>query len=76
MNLKEAINILEKHNEWRRYNGPLGKGPQEHNPALIGEAIDYVVKYFKKPKTFGNSKLCEDCKKAGARCECLGGGEK
>ncbi len=77
MNLKEAIKILEEHNEWRRYSGPVEDSPQMSNPTLIGEAIDYVAATINQGQTFGNSKLCEYCKTVGDRCECgfLGGDE-
>jgi hypothetical protein len=43
MTHSEAIEILRKHNEWRRYNGPIGEGPEMQHPALIGKAIDTIV---------------------------------
>ena len=43
MTVKEAAEILRKHNEWRRYDGPIGEGPQMQDPALIGKAIDTLT---------------------------------
>lgn len=42
MNRQEAIEILRKHNAWRRYDGPIGEGPEMVNPKTLGEAIDEV----------------------------------
>lgn len=42
MNIKEAVDILEQHNVWRRG----GDIPQQ-DVVLIGEAIDLVVDYVK-----------------------------
>lgn len=43
MNYTEAIDILRKYNEWRRYDGPVDGGPEMIDPKLLGEAIDIVV---------------------------------
>jgi len=43
MNKKEATEILRHHNEWRRYDGEVGKGPEMTDPKKLGEAIDMVV---------------------------------
>ena len=43
MNKQEATEILRKHNEWRRYDGELGKGPEMTDPKKLGEAIDTIV---------------------------------
>lgn len=42
MTLKEAISILSTHNQWRRYDGPIGEGPEMTEPKILGEAIDTV----------------------------------
>lgn len=42
MTIEEAAAILRKHNEWRRYDGPIGEGPQMTDPKILGEAIDTV----------------------------------
>ena len=41
MELQEAIEILKKHNRWRR-----GAEIQQQNPFIIGEAIDTVVTHY------------------------------
>ena len=47
MNLRDALDILENHNKWRRdKNIPNSK--KMISPELLGEAIDYVVKKFKQ----------------------------
>ena len=38
MTIKQAINVLKKHNKWRR--GGAGKQP---DPKQVGEAIDVAV---------------------------------
>lgn len=43
MTLQQAIDILRRHNEWRRYDGPLGAGPKETDPKALGDAIAAVV---------------------------------
>lgn len=42
MKAQEAVMILRKHNEWRRYDGPIEEGPQMTDPKILGEAIDTV----------------------------------
>lgn len=42
MNIQEAVKILRKHNEWRRYEGPIGQGPEMVNQTELGIAIDTV----------------------------------
>jgi hypothetical protein len=42
MTLQEAIEILDKHNKWRR-----GHYDRMQNPTKIGIAIDLVVKKYK-----------------------------
>lgn len=43
MKIEEAIEILERHNEWRRG----AEIPQEH-PKVLGEAIDLVLLELKR----------------------------
>jgi len=43
MKVEEAIEILERHNEWRR-----GAEIPQEDPKIIGEAIDVVLKELKK----------------------------
>ena len=45
MKIEEAISILEYHNKWRR-----SEEAEMISPVLIGEAIDFVVDYFKKTR--------------------------
>lgn len=47
MTIKEAIIILELHNEWRRDNN-VPSIYKMVNPKELGIAIDTVVNYFKK----------------------------
>ena len=42
MNIKEAIDILEQHNVWRR-----GADIPQQDVVILGEAIDLVVNYVK-----------------------------
>lgn len=43
MTIKEATDILRRHNLWRRYDGPIGEGPEMPNPKAVGDAIDTIV---------------------------------
>jgi hypothetical protein len=45
MTRKEAIEILEKYNEWRRFDGETRDNTMMQDPKLIGEAIDVVLDY-------------------------------
>lgn len=47
MDLQKAIEILEKHNEWRRDENIPPKTDMQ-NPADIGNAIDYALIELKK----------------------------
>ena len=47
MKLKEAAEILEKHNKWRRDNDVPSKYEMA-NPKEIGIAIDTVVEFIKE----------------------------
>lgn len=47
MKLQSAIQILKRHNEWRR-----GAEIDQEDPRLIGVAIDTVVKYLEAPQRF------------------------
>lgn len=42
MTLKDAIEVLRRHNKWRRGDDSV----PETNPKLLGEAIDTVIKKF------------------------------
>ena len=41
---KQAIEVLRRHNEWRKGNDE----DMVQSPALLTEAIDYAVKYMEK----------------------------
>ena len=43
MTRREAIDILEKHNQWRRFEGKTIDSPPFQDPKLIGEAIDIAI---------------------------------
>lgn len=47
MKLKEAIQILEQHNKWRRDNSIPPKLEMQ-NPKQLGIAIDVIIKHLKK----------------------------
>jgi hypothetical protein len=47
MELKEAITILENHNEWRR-NDEVPNSIVMVDPKELGIAIDLIVREFKK----------------------------
>ena len=61
MKLKEAIQILKDHNEWRRFNSidlPKASDPKMSPPRELGIAIDTVVKHFETQNIVNN---CEGC---------------
>lgn len=43
MDIKEAVKLLERHNEWRR-----GANMEMGDPTEIGQAIDTILKYVKE----------------------------
>ena len=43
MDAQEAIRLIEHHNKWRR-----GADIPMVNPTVLGEAIDEIVKKYKK----------------------------
>jgi len=47
MKIKEAIEILDAHNRWRRWRGK-GQGPAMQDVNKIGEAIDLIVAKYRK----------------------------
>jgi hypothetical protein len=53
MNIQQAIDILERHNKWRR-----GDGYEMVEPAEIGIAIDTIVEHLKKKNQFHG---CDEC---------------
>ena len=79
MKLKEAIQILKDHNEWRRFNSidlPKKSDPKMAQPRKLGIAIDTVVKHFETQNIVNNCKGCgietEDKAKHCEVCECKG----
>ena len=53
MKLKEAIQLLKDHNEWRRFNSidlPKTSDPKMAQPRELGIAIDTLVKHFETQK--------------------------
>ncbi len=43
MTRKEAIDILQNHNEWRRFKGDTVESTPMQSPKQIGEAIDIAI---------------------------------
>lgn len=54
MELKEAVRILEYHNEWRRDNSLTPDQMPMVNPTKLGIAIDTVVKFIKEVEKKNN----------------------
>jgi len=46
ISIERAIEVLTKHQEWRRYNGPMEESPEMQNPTEIGIATDLAIKYL------------------------------
>jgi len=79
MKLKEAIQILKDHNEWRRFNSidlPKTSDPSMAHPRELGIAIDTVVQHFETQKIVNNCEGCgietEDKAEHCEVCECKG----
>ena len=49
MDVREAREFLIKANRWRRYKGPIGKGPEMPDPKAFGIAIDTAIEYMQHP---------------------------
>ena len=43
MTPEQCANLLERHQEWRRYDGEIGGGPDMLPPKIVGEAIDAAI---------------------------------
>ena len=43
MTKEEAFKILSHYQSWRRYDGPIGDGPEMQNPTELGKAIDVAI---------------------------------
>jgi len=79
MKLKEAIQILKDHNEWRRFNSiDLSKksDPKMAQPRELGIAIDTVVSHFESKNIVNNCLACgtkiEHTKSFCDVCHCRG----
>jgi hypothetical protein len=46
MTIKEAISILEKHQEWR-----LGADTLQTEPKKLTQAIETIIKFYKNERT-------------------------
>ena len=60
MKLKEAIQILKDHNEWRRFNSidlPKTSDPKMAQPRELGIAIDTVLNKFENSSIYGVSEM-------------------
>jgi hypothetical protein len=79
MKIKQAIQILKDHNEWRRFNSidlPKTSDPKMAQPRELGIAIDTVVKHFETQNIVNNCEGCgietEDKAEHCEVCECKG----
>jgi hypothetical protein len=79
MKIKQAIQILKEHNEWRRFNSidlPKTSDPKMAHPRELGIAIDTVVKHFETQNIVNNCEGCgietEDKAEHCEVCECKG----
>jgi DnaJ-class molecular chaperone len=79
MKIKQAIQILKDHNEWRRFNSidlPKTSDPKMAHPRELDIAIDTVVKHFETQNIVNNCEGCgietEDKAKHCEVCECKG----
>ena len=43
MDKKQALEILQDYQEWRRYDGPMVESPPQPIPSLVGQAIDTAI---------------------------------
>ena len=79
MKIKQAIQILKDHNEWRRFNSidlPKTSDPKMAQPRELGIAIDTVVNHFETQNIVNNCEGCgietEDKAEHCEVCECKG----
>ena len=79
MKLKEAIQLLKEHNEWRRFNSvglSRKSDPKMAQPRELGIAINTVVSHFESKKTDNNCLACgtkiEHTKSFCDVCHCRG----
>lgn len=57
MTQEEAFKILSQYQMWRRYDGPIGKGPDMPNPTDIGKAIDVALGTLEENRETGTPPL-------------------
>lgn len=48
MTPREAAAILRQFNEWRQFDGPITRLPEQLPHKLIGEAMDIAAKYIEE----------------------------
>ena len=48
MTKKQALEILQDYQEWRRYDGPMVESPPQPIPSLVGQAIDLAISLLKE----------------------------
>lgn len=48
MDKKQALEILQDYQEWRRYDGPMDESPAMQDPKVIGQAIDVAISLLKE----------------------------
>ena len=48
MDKKQALEILQDYQEWRRYDGPMVESPPQPIPPLVGQAIDLAISLLKE----------------------------
>ena len=46
MNIDDAVQILKRHNKWRRYDGDINEQPKMIDVTTLGIAIDTVIETF------------------------------
>lgn len=56
MNLQEAVNVLERHNEWRR-NDSVPNNIVMVEPKELGLAIDLIVNHYNEQKEYSVKKM-------------------
>tara|TARA_R110000772_G_scaffold35637_9_gene85851 strand:+ start:3204 stop:3524 length:321 start_codon:yes stop_codon:yes gene_type:complete len=70
MELKEAIQLLKSHNEWRREDREqIGHGLKMTDPKKLGIAIDKVVSEFENLFISGVSVMLPSYKNANTECK-------
>jgi hypothetical protein len=54
MDISECIDILRRHNDWRRFGGDIKNAPLMVPPDKIGRAIDMAIRELEKVKANGD----------------------